>query len=117
MWWKRHTYYFVKPFLPRALRIALRRWSARRRKRRFASSWPISPSAGQAPGGWPGWPAGKKFAVVLNHDVERSEGLQRCRQLMELECNLGFRSGFNIAPDGEYSTRKERRACVTAIVS
>ena len=114
MWWKRHTYYFVKPFVPRTLRIALRRWQAQRSKRKFANSWPISPSAGQAPEGWSGWPAGKKFAVVLTHDVERNEGLERCRQLMELESNLGFRSAFNFVPEGEYSTPKELRDCLTA---
>jgi|SRR6266516_2146682 len=113
MWWKRHTYYFVKPFLPRTLRIALRRWWAQSRKGRFASSWPISPSAGQAPEGWPGWPGGKEFAVVLTHDVERSEGLERCRQLMELEAKLGFRSSFNFVPEGDYSTPREFREFLT----
>ena len=47
--------------------------------------------------------------MVLTHDVERSEGLERCRQLMELESKLGFRSAFNFVPEGEYSTPKELR--------
>jgi predicted glycosyltransferase len=112
--WKRDTYYFVKPYLPRALRIVIRRWRAQRRKRKFSSTWPISPSSAQAPEGWPGWPDGKKFAVVLTHDVERNEGLQRCRQLMELESKLGFRSSFNFVPEGDYTTPKALRDSLTA---
>src|SRR5438876_483778 len=110
--WTRHTYYSVKPFLPWSLRMALRRWKARRRNPRLASTWPISEVAGQSPHGWTGWPEGKQFALVLTHDVEGSKGLQRCRQLMQLEGDLGFRSSFNFVPEGEYSTPRELRACL-----
>src|SRR6266699_2958442 len=112
--WSRNTYYFLKPYLPSSLRMAFRRWRAEKRIRRFAGSWPISRSAGQAPEGWPGWPEGKKFALVLTHDVEGRKGLERCRQLMDLETNLGFRSSFNFVPEGEYSTPKELRDLLTA---
>jgi hypothetical protein len=56
---------------------------------------------GACPTGWPGWPGGKKFALVLTHDVEGAAGLAKCRQLMELEQSLGFRSSFNFIPEGE----------------
>ena len=45
---------------------------------------------------------GKKFAVVLTHDVEGQLGLDQCRPLMELEMELGFRSSFNFIPEGAY---------------
>jgi len=62
------------------------------------------------PTGWPGWPAGKKFALVLTHDVEGAPGLAKCRQLMQLEQSLGFRSSFNFIPEGSYSVPAELRA-------
>jgi len=60
--------------------------------------------------GWPGWPGGKKFALVLTHDVESSNGVAKCRALMQLEKTLGFRSSFNFIPEGEYRVAPELRA-------
>ncbi|MCZ7636139.1 MAG: hypothetical protein M5U12_08940 [Verrucomicrobia bacterium] len=58
-------YYSAKPFLPCKLRMALRRWHAKRILRRCGDVWPILESAGRKPDGWPGWPDGKQFALVL----------------------------------------------------
>jgi len=110
----RYVYYFLKPFLPRSVRISVRRWRAERLSLRFADTWPISPAAAQAPEGWPGWPDGKKFALVLTHDVEGRVGLERCRQLMESEARMGFCSSFNFVPEGEYCVSKELRDSLTA---
>jgi glycosyltransferase involved in cell wall biosynthesis len=88
--------------MPWRLRLVLRRWRAERRRRSFADVWPIDPKAGQTPPGWPGWPDGKRFAVVLTHDVEGTKGLSRIRQLVNLELKYGFRSSFNFVPEGEY---------------
>jgi glycosyltransferase involved in cell wall biosynthesis/peptidoglycan/xylan/chitin deacetylase (PgdA/CDA1 family) len=96
------TYYFLKPIMPWRLRLALRRWRASRRRRSFAGVWPIDPKAGQTPPGWPGWPDGKRFAVVLTHDVEGNKGLSRVEQVVKLEQNYGFKSSFNFVPEGEY---------------
>ena len=60
------------------------------------------PGSERMPDGWPGWPHGKKFAVVLTHDVEGQAGLDKCRDLMRLEIELGFRSSFNFIPEGGY---------------
>lgn len=95
-------YYALKPWLPWRLRLAVRRWLARRNRRRFAHAWPILQEAGRTPEGWPGWPDGKQFAFVLTHDVETALGLRRCRQLAEIEIALGFRSSFNFVPEGQY---------------
>jgi glycosyltransferase involved in cell wall biosynthesis len=95
-------YYFLKPIMPWQLRLALRRWRAKRRRRAFADVWPIDSKAGHAPLGWPGWPDGKRFALVLTHDVEGDRGLSRVQQLMELELKHGFHSCFNFVPEGEY---------------
>src|ERR1035437_1411528 len=84
------AYYFLKPILPWRLRLALRRWRASRRRLAFADVWPIDPKAARTPLGWPGWPDGKRFAVVLTHDVEGSKGVSRVEELMNLE--LKYRS-------------------------
>jgi hypothetical protein len=99
----RRFYYDLKPFLPRRLRTAARRFQAARVLRRSGAVWPICESAGAQPDGWTGWPEGKRFAVVLTHDVEGPEGFEKCRKLMELDMRCGFRSAFNFVPEGDYS--------------
>ena len=64
--------------------------------------WPIDQSAGKRPEGWPQWPSGNEFAFILTHDVESKAGLDKVRQLAELEMELGFRSSFNFVPEGDY---------------
>jgi glycosyltransferase involved in cell wall biosynthesis len=105
----RRLYYTIKPLLPLRMRLGFRRIRARRILRRDSAVWPISETARLQPDGWPGWPDGKQFAVVLTHDVERQTGLERCRHLMELEAELGFRSSFNFVPEGPYLTPKQLR--------
>lgn len=82
--------------------MAVRRALAMRARRWNVNSWPILPGSERQPVGWPGWPDGKQFAFVLTHDVESTAGLQKVRQLMELETQLGFRSAFYFIPEGEY---------------
>jgi hypothetical protein len=102
-------YYQVKPYLPWGLRMVLRRLVARRRRKTFQDVWPINESAGRPHAEWPGWPAGKKFAFVLTHDVEGPAGLAKCRQLMQLDKELGFRACFNFIPEGDYAVSRELR--------
>src|SRR5690349_8958655 len=99
----RSVYYRLKPFIPWAVRIALRRWYAKRVRARTHGEWPILETAGTPPRGWPGWPEKKKFAFVLTHDVERKKGLDRCIRLSQMEKERGFRSAFYFVPEGEYS--------------
>jgi glycosyltransferase involved in cell wall biosynthesis len=103
-------YYFLKPFIPWSVRLALRRRRAHFRLAAYASTWPIDPKTGLHPPGWPGWPGGKQFAFVLTHDVEGAKGLSRVPQLVELETRHGFRSSFNFVPEGEYVLSAEMRA-------
>jgi uncharacterized protein len=82
---------------------------ARRQRKAFGTSWPIDETAGRTPDGWPGWPDGKKFALVLTHDIEGPEGLRKCQQLANLEMELGFRSSFNFIPEGSYAVPPDLR--------
>ena len=109
----RRLYYTAKPFLPWRLRMGVRRLFAARLRRKVAHMWPVDPAAATPPSGWTGWPHGKKFAVVLTHDVEGPEGLAKCRQLAELERELGFRSSFNFIPEGAYRVQPELRHWLT----
>jgi len=106
----RRLYYLFKPYLPRRIRMSMRRIVARRKRVESASIWPINESTGIAPAGWAGWPHNKKFAVVLTHDVEGPDGVAKCRQLAELEMELGFRSSFNFIPEGPYRVTPELRS-------
>jgi len=76
--------------------FALKKWAS------VESTWPIFPGSELKPAGWKGWPDGKKFALVLTHDVEGRAGVQNSPHLMELEQKLGFRSSFNFIPEGPY---------------
>jgi hypothetical protein len=109
----RRLYYSLKPHLPWSLRMAMRRMLARRLRRTTADIWPIDPAASKQPEGWPGWPGGKQFAVVLTHDVEGPDGLVRCRELAERERELGFRSSFNFIPEGSYKLETDLREWLT----
>ncbi len=88
-------YYGVKPLIPRRLQIYVRRFFISRNLPSLIESWPIDPGSGKPPEDWQGWPDGKRFALVLTHDVESEKGVERCRQLARLEMDLGFRSSFN----------------------
>jgi hypothetical protein len=111
---RRKIYYHLKPLLPFALRVPVRRWFAKRKLRQCQDIWPIKPGTEKPPPGWPGWPDGKQFAVVLTHDVEGPVGLQRIKPLIELEMRLGFRSCYNLIPEGSYQVTQELRDHITS---
>lgn len=96
--WVNEAFYYIKPFIPRRLQIELRRKQAGLILRRCRQSWPIDEKAGRPPAGWSGWPAGKRFALVLTHDVDTERGHDRTLDLVALEEKLGFRSSFNFVP-------------------
>ena len=103
-------YYHVKPFLPKSVRWALRRRQAAIIRKRHAAVWPINEAAGATPADWPGWPDGKRFALVLTHDVETQRGVDKVRKLAETDLKHGFRSSFNFIPEGEYRVPDSLRA-------
>ena len=94
-----NTYYSLKPLIPRRLQIILRRRVIQRKLPLHEKVWPIDTRNGAKPEGWPGWPQGKQFALVLTHDVETARGQEKCLDLMTVEERLGFRSSFNFVPE------------------
>lgn len=109
----RRLYYEIKPFVPRRIRWGMRRFWALRKRSATKHIWPIDETASKAPANWPGWPEKKRFALVLTHDVEGPEGLAQCRELAEVEMELGFRSSFNFVPEGTYQVPEDLRNWLT----
>jgi hypothetical protein len=93
------AYYIVKPIIPRQVQLLIRKLIVQWKRNKYADIWPIDERASKKPLNWKGWPEGKKFALVLTHDVELMKGHERCQDLMRLEEELGFRSSFNFVPE------------------
>ena len=102
-------YYSLKPLIPRRLQILIRRGLAALKRKESASVWPIDRRAGKAPSGWRGWPGQKRFALVLNHDVDTVKGHDRCVLLSGLEMKMGYRSTFYFVPEGYRVSAEVRR--------
>lgn len=96
---RNRIYYSIKPLIPRSVQIFLRRQIAYYKIKKVHHCWPIDERAGNLPAGWTGWPEGKKFAVVLIHDVDTGKGHDNCMKLAKLEEERGFRSSFNFVPE------------------
>jgi glycosyltransferase involved in cell wall biosynthesis/peptidoglycan/xylan/chitin deacetylase (PgdA/CDA1 family) len=86
---------FLKPFIPRPLQIFIRRKLVNWKLQSCGDRWPIDKTAAKPPENWQGWPEGKKFALVLTHDVEAEKGVQKCQELMAIDEQMGFKSAFN----------------------
>ncbi len=81
--------------------------------KQYKDVWPILPGSQTKPENWIGWPDGKNFAIVLTHDVELREGHDKCKQLLEIEKELGFKSSFNFVPE-RYKVDKELREFIVS---
>jgi hypothetical protein len=105
----RKVYFFLKPILPKKVRLYLRRKHISWKRSSYADIWPIDPQTKRPPNGWTGWPEGKQFALVLTHDVETEVGQEKCIPLANLEESLGFRSSFNFIAE-EYKISHDCQA-------
>ncbi|MBU1053719.1 MAG: hypothetical protein KKC46_07805 [Proteobacteria bacterium] len=100
------SYYIIKSFLPRRLQIYIRRKVLIKKRHNYKDVWPIDEKAAKPPDAFTGWPDGKKFALVLTHDVENAKGHDKCKKLAEVDESFGFRSSFNfVAKDYPVSAK------------
>lgn len=106
--WAKEAYYYIKPLIPRRMQIELRRQFILRRLKKNGHIWPIDEQSARQPEGWSGWPDGKRFALVLTHDVESARGLGKCSDLARMEERLGFRSSFNFVAEAYPVSRSLR---------
>ena len=96
---RNQLFYILKPLIPRSVQIFLRRQIAQHKRRKNGYQWPIDPNSAKPPEGWPGWPDGKQFALVLSHDVDTLKGYNNVLKLADIEEEMGFRSQFNFVPE------------------
>jgi len=109
-------YYALKPLLPRRLQLTLRRKYAPVQARRAFPAWPTEPilverrdaemrrRVAAAPEGRMPlvnfWPDGRRYAVVLTHDVEGPVGVANIERVREVERRHGFVSSWNFVAEG-----------------
>ena len=106
-------YYNFKGFIPRRLQIVLRRALVWCKHGFYNRRWPIALSAGRRPPEFPGWPEGKRFALVLRHDVECDLGRDKCDRILDLERPFALKSAFFLVPEG-YAVPRELRDRIQA---
>jgi hypothetical protein len=114
-------YYAARPVLPRPVQLTMRRAVARRQHDGSSPAWPIELSlhqmyawyfdvlselAGRPVPSIAPWPDGRRWAMVLTHDVETESGLSDIELLREDERRLGYRSSWNLV-GGRYSVSPE----------
>jgi peptidoglycan/xylan/chitin deacetylase (PgdA/CDA1 family) len=119
----RGAYYALRPLLPRAAQIRMRRAYSRVQARSEFPRWPVEPAlhdlidlllgfAGEIAGGaFPAiapWPGGRSWGLVLTHDVETALGRDSVHVLRDVEAELGYRSSWNFVPR-RYADRPELR--------
>lgn len=102
------AYYFLKPYVSSNLIYLIRKKYMFAKKLFVRSRWPIYEKSNGVPVNWKGWPGGKKFALVLTHDVESQIGYDRSVDLAKLEMEYGFRSAFYFVPE-KYSVSEDTR--------
>ncbi|KAF0244172.1 MAG: hypothetical protein FD180_2757 [Planctomycetota bacterium] len=85
--------------VPGVLRIKIGQALAAMEKPGFPA-WPIDPSGdalrwllGERGGEWPG---GKKFALVLSHDVDTADGMQFAPRLLDIEARHGVPAVYSL---------------------
>jgi hypothetical protein len=115
--WQR-PYYSLRRFLPAPVRRALQRAYLRDWRTVRFPSWPIddtvdaiherllalclrSRGVDRVPFVW-FWPDGAPSCAVLTHDVETTDGRDRCAWLMDADDTVGIKSSFQLVPEGRY---------------
>jgi len=111
-------YYALRRFLPAPLRLPIQRTYFRGWDKITFPAWPLdvgverllekalllsmkSRGIDAVPFIW-FWPDGASSAAILTHDVETEQGREFCPRLMEIDESFGFRSAFQIVPEGRY---------------
>jgi hypothetical protein len=108
--WAKRGYYRLRPLLPRAVQIRLRRRFSAVQARAGFPRWPVEPAlhdlhdllldlltglAGEPLPSIAPWPDEHRWALVLTHDVEHEEGLGSLELMRDIEARHGVRSSWN----------------------
>ena len=92
-------FYLVKPFVSRRLQFRIRRLMVRSKLKRYRNVWPIDERASAMPNWFAGWPEGKKFSLLITHDVEQVRGLRKIEALITMDEKYGMQSAFGLVPE------------------
>lgn len=108
-------YYGLRPLMPRALQLWLRRLYARRQAKTTFPAWPIEPilvtktnaalrerilqSGGNPVPLINYWPHGARAAVILTHDVEWEYGAKNIARVRAIERKYDVVSSWNFVPE------------------
>lgn len=111
----KRAYYALKPFLPRAVTRRMKRLYGAHRSSALQLDWPIETryvrfqrevarqvilmSGRTSLPFIDFWPHGRRYAFVLTHDIETSDGQSFARKVADLDAEFGFRSSFNFVPE------------------
>lgn len=119
------TYYLVRPLLPRPVQLRLRQAFTRVQDRAEFPRWPVEDGladlyrwlftrladlAGEPVPSLERWPDGRRWALVLTHDVETGAGLAQRELLRAPERELGLRSSWNLVAERYDVDDREVRA-------
>jgi peptidoglycan/xylan/chitin deacetylase (PgdA/CDA1 family) len=104
-------YYALKPAIPRAIQLRLRRAYAHQQAKTAFPRWPVEPVLVERRQDALRdrlisersvrvplinyWPDGRRFAFILTHDVEGPSGVRNVRRVLESERRHGFVSSWN----------------------
>jgi peptidoglycan/xylan/chitin deacetylase (PgdA/CDA1 family) len=110
----RRSYYAVRPLVPRSAQLAARRAFTRIQSRAEFPAWPAEPAlhrlgdlvlrfaadvAGVPLPRVAPWPRGKRWALVLTHDVETRMGRDGIARVRAVEARSGVGSSWNFVPE------------------
>ncbi len=112
----KRLYYRLRPLLPPAARPLVQRLAAHRQGSGSLLRWPVEEryvrfqfealrqlllGRGLSTARYVHfWPGGRRLALVLTHDVESADGQGFAGEVAALEEDMGFRSSFNLVPEG-----------------
>ncbi|MHB8652849.1 MAG: polysaccharide deacetylase family protein [Terriglobia bacterium] len=119
--WKaiRKAYYFARPLMPVKVRRHFQKFDLKDWDEIPFPAWPVDHTVDQIlekllklalraqgvsriPFIW-FWPEGYSSCATMTHDVEQSEGLEFCQQLMDIDDAAGIKAAFQIVPEQRYT--------------
>jgi hypothetical protein len=119
----RSLYYLLRPMLPVSVRKHLQRQYLRRWHKIPFPQWPVdrtvedffdrllvasmkSRKIRRIPFVW-FWPEGARSFAMITHDVETSEGVDFCSELMDINDAFEIKSSFQVVPEERYRVSEE----------
>jgi hypothetical protein len=94
-----NIYYQIKPLIPRHMQLIIRRLIVALKIKKYSNIWPIDSSAGKKPVWFKEWPNGKKFVLLITHDVEHAAGLDQLAKLLAIDKKFNIRSSVGLVPE------------------